>query len=196
MDAVLEQVRRGRVTIGDGGAPDVGAAGPARVETAYLQLVMKRLWDEEIAAGSQRLRLETLRRLGGADTIVHGHLDDVMAKLPDDQRDAAAAAFRFLVTSSGRKIALSSEELREFSDAAAAPLEPALEHLERERILRPVPAPEPGGVGPPRDLPRRPRARDPRLAAAPRRGADGARLAQARERARAWRCATAAWPQP
>ena len=146
VDAVLEQVRRGRVNIGDGGAPDVETAGPARVETAYLQLVMKRLWDEEVAAGSHRLRLETLEHLGGADTIVHGHLDDVLAKLPEDQRDAAAAAFRFLVTSSGRKIALSSEELREFSDADAAALEPALEHLERERIVRPVPSEERGGV--------------------------------------------------
>ena len=147
VDAVLEQVRRGRVTIGDEEeAPEVGAAGAARVETAYLQLVMKRLWDEEISAGSHRLRLETLRRLGGADTIVHGHLDDVMDELPADQRDAAAGAFRFLVTSGGRKIALSSDELREFSDAGSATLEPALEHLERERILRPIPAPEPGGV--------------------------------------------------
>jgi CHASE2 domain-containing sensor protein len=146
VDAVLEQVRRGRVSIGDGGAPNVGATGPARVETAYLQLVMKRLWDEEIAAGSQRLRLETLHRLGGADTIVHGHLDQVMDKLPADQRDAAAAAFRFLVTSGGRKIALSSAELREFSDAPGATLEPALEHLARERVLRPIPSSESGGV--------------------------------------------------
>jgi CHASE2 domain-containing sensor protein len=148
VDAVLEQVRRGRVVIGDGGAPDVGksASGPARVETAYLQLVMKRLWDEEVTAGSERLRLETLRRLGGADTIVRGHLDDVMATMPADQRDAAAAAFRFLVTASGRKIALSSAELREFSDASAAPLEPALAQLERERILRAIPS-EPGEVG-------------------------------------------------
>jgi CHASE2 domain-containing sensor protein len=148
VDAVLEQVRRGRVVIGDGGAPNVGkrAGGPARVETAYLQLVMKRLWDEEVAAGSERLRLETLRRLGGADTIVRGHLDDVMATMPADQRDAVAAAFRFLVTASGRKIALSSAELREFSDVRAAPLEPALAQLERERILRAIPA-EPGEVG-------------------------------------------------
>jgi CHASE2 domain-containing sensor protein len=146
VDAVLEQVQRGRVTIGDEGAPEVGAGGPARVETAYLQLVMKRLWDEEISAGSHQLRLETLRRLGGADTIVHGHLDDVMDELPGDQRDAAATAFRFLVTSGGRKIALSSDELREFADAGSATLEPALAHLERERVLRPIPAPEPGGV--------------------------------------------------
>jgi CHASE2 domain-containing sensor protein len=147
VDAVLEQVRRGRVTIGDGGAPDVGATGPARVETAYLQLVMKRLWDEEVAAESRRLRLETLRRLGGASTIVRAHLDDVLSELPADQRDAAASAFRFLVTSGGRKIALSAEELSEFSEAAAAPLEPALEHLERKRILRAIPSPEPDGVG-------------------------------------------------
>jgi CHASE2 domain-containing sensor protein len=146
VDVVLEQVRRGRVTIGDGEAARVDETGPARVETAYLQLVMKRLWDEELTAGSQQLRLETLRRLGGADTIVRGHLDDAMDKLPTDQRDAAAAPLRFLVTSSGRKIALSSDELREFSDAGSAPLEPALEHLERERILRPIPSSQPGGV--------------------------------------------------
>jgi CHASE2 domain-containing sensor protein len=146
VDAVLHQVRRGRVAIGDRAGPDVDAAGPARVETAYLQLVMKRLWDEELAAGSKMLRLETLERLGGADTIVRGHLDDVLAALPADQRDAAAAAFRFLVTSSGRKIALSSEELRDFSDADPAALEPALQHLERERILRPIPSEERDGV--------------------------------------------------
>ena len=140
------------------------------METGYLQLVMKRLWDEELAAGSQRLRLETLQRLGGADTIVRGHLDDVMARLTDDQRDAAAAAFRFLVTSSGRKIALSSEELREFSDAPAA-LEPALEHLERERILRPVPSRSRDGVARHEIYHDVLAPGDPRLAPAPHRGA-------------------------
>ena len=146
VEDVLAQVRRGQVTIGDRAAPEVEPAGTARVETAYLQLVMKRLWDEERASGSQRLRLETLERLGGADTIVRGHLDDVLARLTSEQRDAAAAGFRFLVTSSGRKIALSAEELREFSDADASALEPALEHLERERILRPVPSDDRDGV--------------------------------------------------
>jgi CHASE2 domain-containing sensor protein len=144
--AVLGQVRRGRVTIGDRTGPDVEATGPARVETAYLQLVMKRLWDEERAAGSHRLRLATLERLGGADKIVRGHLDDVLAQLHDDQREAAAAAFRFLVTSSGRKIALSAQELCEFSDADAGALQSALDHLERERILRPIPSEDRDGV--------------------------------------------------
>jgi CHASE2 domain-containing sensor protein len=146
VEAVLEGVRRGRVTIGDDGGREVSPAGPVPVETAYLQLVMKRLWDEEVAAGSRQLRLQTLRQLGGAETIVRSHLDDVLAELPGDQQDSAAAALRFLVTSSGRKIALSSDELREFSDAPAGPLEPALEHLERERILRPIPSSEPDGV--------------------------------------------------
>ncbi|MDP9228337.1 MAG: ATP-binding protein, partial [Actinomycetota bacterium] len=79
VDAVLEQVRRGRVSIGGDGGAAVGTAGRTGVETAYLQLVMERLWDEEIAIGSQQLRLDTLQHLGGADTIVHGHLDEAMA---------------------------------------------------------------------------------------------------------------------
>src|SRR5215204_867670 len=53
-------------------------------------------------------------------------LADAMEKLPPDQRDSAAAAFRFLVTSSGRKIALTAQELSEFSAVPAAPMEPAL----------------------------------------------------------------------
>jgi CHASE2 domain-containing sensor protein len=145
VDAVLKQVRRGRVSIGNGGTPALPATARAQIETAYLQLVMKRLWDEEVASGSSCLRLETLQRLGGADTIVGAHLDDAMAILPTDQRDAAAAAFRFFVTSSGRKIALSSAELRAFSGAPDMALESALEQLEQARILRPVPLAEPGG---------------------------------------------------
>jgi hypothetical protein len=106
---------------------------------------VKRVWDEEVTTGSRQLRLQTLRRLGGADTIVRSHLDDVLAALPGDQQESTAPAFRYLVTSGNRKIALSSDELREFSDAPTGPLEPALEHLEHERILRPIPS-EPDGV--------------------------------------------------
>ena len=146
-----------------------------RVETAYLQLVMKRLWDEEI---DRRLAACCgSRRCGGWAARTRSstaHLDDVMAELPDDQRDAAAAAFRFLVTSGGRKIALSSDGaarvLRRPGGAAGAGA--------RAPRARAHPAAGPrigaGRRGPPRDLPRRPRAGDPRLAAAPRRGAGAA----------------------
>jgi CHASE2 domain-containing sensor protein len=143
VETVLRQVRRGSIAVGEEAGTELPAVGPHRVETAYLQLVMQRLWDEELAAGSTVLRLSTLERLGGASRIVHAHLDDVMERLPPAQADAAAAAFRFLLTSAGRKIALSTSELREFSEADESALEPALERLEQERILRSVPAPEP-----------------------------------------------------
>jgi adenylate cyclase len=87
-----------------------------------------------------------LRRLGGAGTIVRAHVDDALTGMPDAERDAASEALRFLVTSGGRKIALSTKELREFTDAPPEPLESALETLERHRILRPVAASEPDGA--------------------------------------------------
>jgi CHASE2 domain-containing sensor protein len=146
-DAVLEEVGRGRVALGDDGpAGAPGRAAAARVETAYLQLVMKRVWSREVASGSSRLRLETLRDLGGAATIVRSHVDEVMAALDDRGQDAAAAALRYLVTSTGRTMALSTGELAEFSDVPPSRLDPALHHLEDERVLRSVPAADPGGV--------------------------------------------------
>ena len=50
------------------------------------------------------------------------------------------------MTSGGRKIALSTTELREFTDVPVEPLESALERLERNRILRPVAASEQDGA--------------------------------------------------
>ena len=72
------------MTIGDDAPADAATGDGVRVETAYLQLVMQRLWDEEI---DRRLAaccaLETLRRLGGAGTIVRAHVDDALAGMPD-----------------------------------------------------------------------------------------------------------------
>ena len=157
-----------RSTIGDVGPPDVSCDGP-RVEPAYLQLVMHRLWDEEASVGSRRLRLRRWSGWGApadrSSAPGRGH-----GALPSDQRDDAAAAFRFLVTASGRKIALSTDDLVGFTDTAAQSLEPALAQLETQRILRAVPSPEPSGAPSP-DLPRRVGSGDRRLEAAPRRGA-------------------------
>ena len=143
---MLDEVRRGRVTIGEDAPAEAPSADGMRVETAYLQLVMQRIWDEETTAGSRLLRVETLRRLGGAGTIVRAHVDDALTGMPDPEQDAASEALRFLVTSGGRKIALSTTELREFTDVPAEPLESALERLERNRILRPVAASEQDGA--------------------------------------------------
>ena len=137
VDEVLRQVRRNASAQVDG-AHDT--AGTHRFETAYLQLVMERLWGATTASGSHMLRLETLHGFGGAETIIRAHLDDAMRDLPDEGLDAAAAAFRFLVTSAGTKIALTAGELSEFSNVPTRALEPALEHLQEARILRPVTA--------------------------------------------------------
>ena len=141
--AVLDQVGRGQVVARESeqapeSRPDRDDA--MRVETTYLQLVMSRLWDEEMAAGSRLLRLETLERLGGAQTIIGTHLDQSISQLSPEQQDAAATVFRFLVTSTGTKIALSVEDLAELSGLPEGELGPMTRRLAAAdtHILRPV----------------------------------------------------------
>jgi WD40 repeat protein len=133
VDAVLDQVRRDE--------------SDERVETTYLQLVMRRLWGEEKSAGSGVLRLATLEKLGGAQAIIGNHLDRAMgagadggAGLTPEQRLIAAKIFRFLVTSGGTKIALTADDLAELSDLSRAEIDPVLRHLSSPQlhILRPV----------------------------------------------------------
>ena len=153
VDAVLGQVRAGQLTFGQAGrgAVDGGAAPGSRedrIETPFLQLVMTRLWDEEMAEGSHTLRLRTLERLGGAERIVRTHLDHAMTALPFEQQDVAADVFHHLVTPSGTKIAHTLSDLSEYVECPPDRLEPVLEKLSGGdvRILRPV-APPPGDVG-------------------------------------------------
>ena len=125
---------------GNGGAP-----ADDRVETPYLQLVMNRLWAEELGSGSRCLRLETLEGLGGAQRIVRTHLDEAMAALEPGEQEAAATIFRQLVTPSGTKIAHTVPDLADYARLEPDELTPVLEHLSGGdvRILRPV-APPPG----------------------------------------------------
>jgi WD40 repeat protein len=148
VEAVLDGVRLdpaqqatdGRVATARGGRE------PAieRSETAYLQLVMKRLWDEEMEAGSTVLRLETLRRLGGTQEIIEGHLNRAMDELPPDEQDTAASAFRFLVTRAGTKIAWTSKDLAELAEVTEPELDPVLRRLSGRdlKILRPITLPD------------------------------------------------------
>lgn len=149
VDAVLDQVTAGRVTIAETGRGRLGAresdGSLTRIETPYLQLVMTRLWQEEAAAGSRTLRAATLRRLGGADRIVATHLDAALNALTDADRDAAAKIFQYLVTPSGTKIALGVDDLAGYAHMAPADLRPLMVKLSsgENRILSPVaPAPD------------------------------------------------------
>jgi WD40 repeat protein len=155
---LLDQVRTGHVQVApDGTAPDKFATdAPASddrgdIEAPYLQLVLTRLWKQERATGSSSLRQRTLYELGGAQTIVQTHLDNVMAELSPAQIDVAAAVFHHLVTPSGTKIALTAKDLADWSGQPVSAVQDLLETLcaGPQRILRPVP-PAVGVAGPPR----------------------------------------------
>lgn len=109
------------------------------------------LWNQERANGSSSLRQATLDELGGAETIVQSHLDKVMASLAPTQVDVAAAVFHHLITTSGTKIALTAQDLADWSEQPVSAVQDLLETLSSgpQRILRPVPPPV-GIAGPPR----------------------------------------------
>jgi hypothetical protein len=146
--AVLEQVRRGEVRIGDAGRGRARGLAAASVEAPYLQLVMMKVWASEIAGGSRVLRAATLKRLGGAQRIVQSHLDDVMRKLTWRQRRLGARLFEQLVTPGGNKIAHIASDLARFAGTGDDEVERLLGTLSSSdsRIVAPV-APAAGQHG-------------------------------------------------
>jgi WD40 repeat protein len=146
VDAVLLQVRTGSVAFGRGGGGLVDveiADDELRVETPFLQLVMERLWSEEVTAHGSVLRLTTLEKLGGAQAIVHAHLGLAISELDDDARALAASVFARLVTPSGSKIAYLPSDLAALEKVPLERLTALLPPLADARILRTV-APAPG----------------------------------------------------
>ena len=146
--AVLDQVQTGQVILGEAqGTLRTSASSTCsdgeRIETPYLQMVMTRLWEEERSAGSCVLRLDTLRRLGGAKQIVSTHLDKAMSSLSQDEQGIAANIFHYLVTPSGTKICQTLSDLASYANLGQAQLAPLLEKLcaPESRILRPVESP-------------------------------------------------------
>ena len=149
VSAVLDQVRAGRVTFQAEGHGAVRAANGAdgeadsQIETPYLQLVMEKVWEREMAEGSHVLRRSTLAQMGEATEIVRTHLDDALSALDPDQREAAVDVFDHLVTPSGTKIALRLSDLVAYSHRPPDQVEALIETLSSgpQRILRPVPPP-------------------------------------------------------
>ncbi len=128
---VLAQVRTGEVNLSEsqGTGQAKGTENADRIETAFLQLVMTRLWYKEMEARSNLLRVSTLRQLGGAKQIVQSHLDDVLSTLPSPQQDMCASMFRYLVTPRGSKIAHETADLVAFAEHPAGEVRPLLEKL-------------------------------------------------------------------
>ena len=140
VDAVLEQVVAGKVSVGQTGRGTVqGGDGAVRIETPYLQLVMQRLWDEERRGADRGFASTTLNRLGGAEQIVHDHVDGALAELTPGEQDVAARMFDHLVTPSGTKIAHGVGDLARYARARPRrSVLPVLGKLGNERILRSV----------------------------------------------------------
>ncbi len=146
VEEILDSVRAGQIQLGAtgrGGAED--AADSGRIEAPYLQLVLERLWNVERERGSARLRLATLRELGGATRIVEEHLERAMSILSPQEQDAAAAMYNHLVTPSGTKIAHRAGDLARYASVDEAEAGRVLDRLTRERIVR---AAEDGAAGP------------------------------------------------
>jgi CHASE2 domain-containing sensor protein len=123
-----------------GAARGLHPAPEAGVEPAYLQLVMRRLWERETAAGSSVLRIATLEAMGSMRAIVSDHLREAMDRLTPAERRRMAEAFRYLVTPSGAKIAQSRDDLARLTHTREAELAAPLEKLSASgaRILRPL----------------------------------------------------------
>ena len=148
VEELLSQVQAGRVRLRQAGTGAVRFGSgiidaKARVEAPYLQMVMIRLWREDVACGSPALRLATLAALGGAEKILRTHLDVVMAQLPAPEQALAAQVFHQLVTPSGTKIAHYVSDLAEFAHAPAASVAHMCALLEgwQARVLRDVTPP-------------------------------------------------------
>lgn len=105
-----------------------------KIETPYLQLVMTRIWDEEMRKGSHTLRLETLTALGGATQIVQTHLNSVMKSLSRREQDVAASFFHYLVTPVGTKVAHTVPSLAEYTGKKEQMLKPVLDTLASGKV--------------------------------------------------------------
>ena len=118
----------------------VSRTGSRNVVTAFLQLALKRLWEEERRHGSPQLRLETLKALGDASGIAKVHFEDTMKALADDERRLCAAIFDRMVTPSGMKIALPAADLKEDPQRVLSVLKKLAEGP--SRIIQCVPSPK------------------------------------------------------
>lgn len=145
VNAVLKQIKTGQVRLSGVGQGVIEtetkqSTATTHIETPYLQMVMTRLWSEEMKKGSRQLRLETLDILGGAEQIVKEHLDASMNELSANHQAVAAKFFHYLVTPSGTKIAHKVSDLADYTGLPQKEISEVIEKLSEgtERILRSV----------------------------------------------------------
>ena len=141
---VIEQVRTGQVSLtGASGAghSQTTSDQTAQIETPFLQMVMTHLWEAEQQEHSSQLRLATFTKLGGAQTIVRTHLDQLMDNLSATEKEICSTFFDRLVTPSGAKVAQFADDLVKWTNYPPAQVSATLKTLADARVLRPVSPP-------------------------------------------------------
>ena len=148
VEELLNQLRAGNVTLeltgrGQIKSGAVDAECDTRIETPFLQMVLRRLWEQEQYERSHKLRLATLEKLGGPENIARTHLDKQLTKFSEAQREMAAQLLRYLVTPAGTKIAQESSALANWAGLDETKVDALLTQLSSPemRILRTVAAP-------------------------------------------------------
>jgi WD40 repeat protein len=144
VEAIIRDVRTGRVSLSESaGLGEARGRGERdEIETAFLQLVLTKLWDAERQAGASVLRLATYERLGGASRIVQAHLNDLLDRLTEDERESCARMFPYLVTPTGSKIAHETGDLVAFAERPREETLSLLGTLSGQRVLRRIVQPE------------------------------------------------------
>lgn len=148
VEELLDQLRAGNVSLGLAGRGQIKTGAidgecDTQIETPFLQMVLRRLWEQEQYERSQTLRLTTLAKLGGPENIARTHLDKQLTKFTEGQREMAAQLLRYLVTPAGTKIAQESSALANWAGLDETKVDALLTQLSSPemRILRTVAAP-------------------------------------------------------
>lgn len=109
------------------------AANPSPLGTAFegpaLQIIMQRLWDEEVAKGTRILRRTTLDQLTGERDIIDDYVRTALKRLRRGERRIVARLVERLVTPSGTKIAMRLGDLAAFAYRPTRTLEAVVAKL-------------------------------------------------------------------
>ncbi|HLO85794.1 MAG TPA: hypothetical protein VK203_12415 [Nostocaceae cyanobacterium] len=111
------------------------APSEQRFETPYLQMVMLRVWKQEMRGEfpSRKLEKQSYINLGKAEQIVQYHLDQKLEDLKTDFNiEISDSLFYYLVTPSGDKLALKDRDLCDYINAESH----HTEKLEIEKIQK------------------------------------------------------------
>ncbi len=115
-----------------------------RIELAYLQLALDKIWEAEGGASATALRTRTLtERLKGVSEIARRHVEEVLGELKEEDQAVCATVFDRLVTPSGGKIAYATADLATVAKVPPDRMDAVLSPLAsgKSRILRAVTMP-------------------------------------------------------